>query len=71
MLCACRQSGQESPGVPWPAFFATIAPIQEVVSEPDRVEPHVLRSTRHGQVLGPGHVPLDLGELHADAEASC
>ena len=41
--------------------------IEQVVAEPDRLEPDLLGRPRHREVLGPAHVALDLGELDADA----
>ena len=44
--------------------------IQQVVADPDRVEPDLLGRPRHREVLGPAHLALDLGELNAYAHAA-
>ena len=40
--------------------------VEQVVAEPERVEPRGLGGPGHGDQLRPGHVPLHLGQLHAD-----
>jgi hypothetical protein len=50
---------QHRPGLPRAALGSTVA-IEQVVTEPDRVEPGRLGGVRHGEVLGPGDLALDL-----------
>ena len=50
------------------SLLTAVVPVEQVVAEPDRVEARRLGGERHGGVLGPAHVALDLGQLHADAE---
>jgi hypothetical protein len=39
-----------------------------VVTDPDRLEPHLFGGARYGEVFRPGYVSLDLGKLYADAQ---
>ena len=41
-----------------------------MVAEPQRVEAHILGSSRHGEQLREGHLPFHLGELDSDLHAS-
>ena len=61
------QRRQQRPCLPRAALFPAVAAVQEVVAEPDRVEPGLLGRLRHRQVFGPAHVTLDLGQLDADS----
>ena len=63
-----REGRERRPRVPRPAFGASVAPVQQVVAEPDRVEAGGLGRASHRDDLGPPHVAFDLGELDADAE---
>ena len=62
------QCRQQRPGLPGAALLAAVTAVQEVVAEPDRVEPGLLCRLRHRQVLGPAHVALDLGQLDSDSQ---
>ena len=53
-----------------PRSGSSVVAIEQVVAEPDRVEPDLLRGQRHRAVLGPAHVALDLGQLHSNAQRS-
>ena len=46
------------------------SPIQEVVTDPDRVEAHALRGLGHVAQLRPANGPLDFGQLDSDFEWS-
>jgi hypothetical protein len=59
------QRGHQRPRLPRPAVL-----IEQVVADPDRVEPDLLGGARHVQVLGPAHDALDLRELDADAHSA-
>ena len=63
-----REGRERRPRVPRPAFGASVASVQQVVAEPDRVEAGGLGRAGHRDDLGPPHVAFDLGELDADAE---
>src|SRR3954451_4560661 len=43
--------------------------IEQVVAEPDRVEPALLGGDRHRPVLGPANLAFDLRKLDSDAHA--
>ena len=58
-----RERGQQRERLPRPALRIVI---EQVVAEPDRLEPDLLGRPRHREVLGPAHVALDLWELDAD-----
>jgi hypothetical protein len=58
------------PGLPGAARLAVLVAVEEVVAEPDRVEPDRLRGHRHRAQLRPADDPLDLGELDADLQGS-
>ena len=60
--------GQDRPGLPWAARRAVLPAVEQVLADPDRVEPEILDRAGHVEKLGPAHVALDLGELDADLE---
>src|SRR5581483_8484429 len=62
---------EQRPRLPRPTLGATVAPVQQVVAEPDGVEPRALGGARHRQVLGPADVALHLRELDPDPKRSC
>src|SRR5215213_4553064 len=62
------ERGKQRPRLPRPALRPAVAAVEQVVAEPDRVEAGRVGRPGHGQVLGPAHVALDLGELDADAQ---
>jgi hypothetical protein len=49
------------------ALRPAVAAVEEVVAHPDRVEADLLDGSRHGRILGPARVALDLRQLHPDA----
>jgi hypothetical protein len=62
------QGRQCGPGFPrTPIRFAGI-PVQQVVADPQGVEPNPFRGASHVPKLRPAHHALDLGELNADAK---
>ncbi len=63
-----REAGEHRPDLPRATCRAVLVPIEEVIAEPDRVEPDVLGRAGHRHVLGPAHLALDLGQLDADAK---
>ena len=63
-----RQAGQGRPGLPGSAGAQRLAPVQEVVAGPDRIEADGLAEPGELDDLGPAHLALDLGELEADLE---
>ena len=67
-LGGTRQGGQHRPAFPRPARRPARPAVEEVVAEPQRVEPDVLGGARHGPQFGPADLALDLRQLHADAE---
>src|SRR5439155_5287484 len=48
-----RQPGERRPRVPWAAFLAAIAAVEQVVADPQGVEASLLGDARDGGVLGP------------------
>ena len=54
------------PRLPWPPRRLVVTAIQEMVADPDRVEPDLLGGARHLAQLRPARHPLDLGQLDAD-----
>ena len=64
-----RQGSQHRPALPGPARLRFAwQPIQEVIADPDRVEPERLGAPGKRDVLGPADLALDLGELDSDLE---
>ena len=63
-----RREGR--PRLPRPARLAIRPAIEQVLAEPDRVEPEVLDRPDHVEQLRPAHLPLDLGKLDADLEGT-
>jgi hypothetical protein len=61
-----RQRCEQRPCFPRTALLAAVAPVEQMVSEPNRVETDLLGRARKRHVLRPTHVALDLGMLHAD-----
>ena len=71
-LDAARDGGdrrEHRPAVPRPALAATVAAVEQMVADPDRVEAGLLGGQRQRAKLGPAHLTLDLGELDADLHA--
>ena len=64
------EARQQRPRVPRPALRPPVVAVEQVVADPDRVEADLLGRAGHRGVLRPPHVPLDLGELHADTQGS-
>src|SRR5919106_4194497 len=62
------QPRQHRPRLPWAPLGPPVVAVEEVVAEPDRVEPDLLGGSGHGHVFGPGRLALDLGQLDPDAE---
>jgi hypothetical protein len=62
------QPGQERPRLPRTALRSAVAPVQEVVADPQGIEAHLLRRAGHGHILGPRDPALDLWELDAHAK---
>ena len=60
--------GQERPRLPRAAGRPVLPAIEEVLADPDGVEPEVLDRAGHVEELGPADLALDLGELDADLE---
>jgi hypothetical protein len=54
------EAGEQRPGVPRPALAPAVAPVEQVVADPQRVEADLLGRARHRDVLGPADVALDL-----------
>src|SRR5581483_2522345 len=63
-----RQRREQRPDLPGAALVASVAAVEQVVAEPDRVEAARLRDPRHRGVLGPAGLVLDLRKLDADAD---
>ena len=64
-----RQSCKEGPRLPW-TDGAVGRLVQEVVTNPDGIEPEVLDRQSHVPDLRPTDQPFDLGKLDADGEGS-
>jgi len=60
-----RDGGE--PGHQRPHLERAAVLVEQVVAEPDRVEPDLFGGQRHGAVLGPGDLAFDLRQLDADA----
>jgi hypothetical protein len=65
-----REGREHRPRVPRTPFGTSVAAVQQVVAEPDRVEADLLGRAGHRHQLRPTDVTLDLGELHADGQRS-
>ena len=58
------QRGHDRPRVPRPALRAALVAVEQVIAEPDRVEPDLLGGARHGDSYsGQRTTALDLGQL--------
>ena len=60
---------EHRPAVPRPALGATVAPVEQVVADPQRVEARLLGGARDRRQLGPANLALDLGQLEPDPHA--
>ena len=60
--------GQQRPRLPRAASRPILPAIEEVLADPDGIEPEVLDRAGHVEELGPADFALDLGELDADFE---
>ena len=63
------KAGEHGPAVPRSALRTVAAAIEQMVSDPDRVEAGLLRRAGELRVLGPAHLALDLRKLDADLHA--
>jgi len=61
------ERAEQRPRLPRRALRLAVVPVEQVVADPDRVEPALLRGAGHGPVLGPADLALHLRELDADA----
>ncbi len=59
------ERGERRPHLPRPARPDGEV-VQQVIAEPERVEPDLLGRLRHGDQLGERHLPFDLRQLHPD-----
>lgn len=66
-----RGEGREqAPRLPGPAFGTAVAAVQDVIADPDRVEPRGFGGAGQRHVFGPADDALDLRQLDPDAERS-
>src|SRR5581483_8218747 len=68
-LDAARHFGEpreRRPAVPRSALGPAVAAVEQMVADPDRVEPDVLGCARHRRELVAAHDALDFGKLHTD-----
>ena len=63
-----RERRQHRQSLPRSSLLTTVAAVEEMISEPDRVEANVLCRPGHRHVLRPANVALDLGQLDADCQ---
>jgi hypothetical protein len=66
-LCRGGERGEQRPRIPGAALASVIVAVEQMIAEPDRVEPDLLRGASHREVLGPADLPLDLRELDPDS----
>ena len=64
------ERGHAPSSIPRPALRPPVVAVEQVIADPDRVEPDLLGGARHREVLGPAHDALDLGQLHSDAQGA-
>ena len=69
-LGGAGQGGPHGPHLPRPALVPVLAAVQQVVAQPDRVEPDLLGGACEVDVLGPADLAFDLGELDTDAQGT-
>ena len=68
LVVAAAMADEQRPGLPRPARRPVRPAIEQVLADPDRIEPEILDRADHVEELGPAHLALDLGQLDADPE---